>query len=180
MNALTNIYTNLSAAIFDAGIGVEFVDIDLGQLKKNGENIPIDYPAVLIKLENIAWKTEESGKQKGLVHVRLKIIYPYTEEFYIADGRIRNEVQSFFDLLTRIQGGVQSIPTGNHSRLFRINECHLDSLPEEMKWIYAIDYQCNIWEDGSEIEYEELDTDYDLIAVENRFFERTINAERVN
>ncbi|MEO8150254.1 MAG: hypothetical protein ABI723_21650, partial [Bacteroidia bacterium] len=113
------------------------------------------------------------------VHVRLKIIYSYEYEFFIAVQPYREEVGIFMDMVKAVHDAVLTIPPSTFTKLYRFNENHLETIPEEMKWIYCIDYQCNIWESGNDIDYAMHDTSYDLIGFENVFLERTIDAERV-
>ena len=182
MSAIGNLYEHLIEALFETVDGIAFVDIDLGQLKKEGENIPVEYPGLIIRFENIFWKEYDASKQIGVVHVRLKFIYPYTNEaeFYEPSAGIRTEVVAFFEIIQNIHTAVSSIAMSNHTQLFRFNENHLDNKPEEMKWVYCLDYYCNIYSDASDFaDGSTLDIDYTMLERGTMVFDRTIDAKKV-
>lgn len=182
MSALSDLYQHIVQALYETVDGIPFVDMDFGQLKKGGEEITIEYPALLIRFENVYWKEYDASKQLGAVHVRLKFIYPYTNEneYLESTDGIRNEVVSFFEIIQNIHTAVSSIPPSTHTLLYRFNENHLENKPEEMKWIYCLDYYCHIFSDGTSMgDGSTYEIDYSLIQRTNMFLENTISERKV-
>jgi hypothetical protein len=172
---LFQIYTDIAISI--AGVtAIKKCDVDLGQMKKGGEDISWDVPGVIIRNENVWWRPYEDGSQLGLVHTRLKIIYPYTSDTeYYGFEIYRTEVETFYDIIRNITAAIDGITNSAHSNFYRFNECHLNTLPAERQWIYCIDYICNIHNDASDIDGMIVFSAPDL-ATENVIYERTINA----
>lgn len=182
MNALYDLYRLVASSVNDGVAAIKKVDIDLGQLKKDGENIPVDYPLLLLRFENVFWKDFDASKQIGTVHLRLKLIYPYVNEseFYETDHGVRYEVETFYDIIQSIHDIVKDLPPGTNSRLKRFNENHIEAMPEEMKWVYCMDYYCNIYSDHSSFDDGMPPTlDYDILYRDNWFFDRTIDGKKV-
>jgi hypothetical protein len=182
MNALYDLYRFVASSLNDGVTEIKKVDIDLGQLKKGGENMPVDYPLLLIRFENVYWKDFDASKQIGTVHLRLKIIYPYVNEseFYQTDHGVRYEVETLYNIVQSVHDIMKDLPPGTNSKLKRFNENHIESLPEEMKWVYCMDYYCNIFSDHSSFDGGMLtEVDYDLLMMENRIFERTVSSKKV-
>jgi hypothetical protein len=182
MNALYDLYRLVATAIYDGIPELKKVDIDLGQLKKEGETLLIEYPALLIRFENVYWKDYDASKQIGVVHVRLKIIYPYIEDAqnYETDHGVRYEVETFFNIIQTIHEIMAALPPGTNSTLKRFNENHIENLPKDIKWIYCMDYYCNIFSDHSSFDAGmPTAVDYDLLLMENRILERTVDGKKV-
>ena len=180
VNAFNNIYANIVTAIVDSDLGFKTVDIDLGQLKKGGENIPYEEPAVLISIENTVWSYFDETRDIGVVHVRLKVIYPFTneDENYTGIHFVRTEVDTFYQLISNVNFVVKNIVPSNFSKLFRINESHFLSEPEGMKWIHTLDYLCNVLSDDGDIgDPNTLIVDYGNIDSSNAILRRAIDAK---
>lgn len=182
VTALNYLYNDIMDAVVGVVVELKTVDVDLGQLKKGGESMPLDYPALLIRFENVAWRITDAPKQIGLVHVRLKVIYPFTnaEDYYTAVHTVREEIATFYGIIQALHDAINSITGPKHSKLIRFNENHLESNPDEMKWIYCIDYYCNIDTELSDFAPETpLDADFGIISQNEIFLENTIKAKRV-
>jgi hypothetical protein len=182
MNALYDLYRLVASSIYDGIPEIKKIDIDLGQLKKEGELIPIEYPALLIRFENVFWKDYDASKQIGVVHLRLKIIYPFIEDAqnYETEHGVRLEAETFFNLIQTIHDILKDLPPGTNSQLKRFNENHIDNLPKDIKWIYCMDYYCNIFSDHSSFDGGmPLNVDYDMLMRDNWFIERTIEGKKV-
>lgn len=182
MNALYDLYRLVASSINDGIPEIKKVDIDLGQLKKGGENTPVDYPLLLIRFENVFWKEYDASKQIGVVHLRLKIIYPYVNEteLYTTDHGVRYEVETFFNIIQSIYDIIKDLPAGSNSRIKRFNENHIETLPEDYKWIYCMDYYCNIYSDHSTFDDSApIEVDYDMLNRDNWVFDRTVGGKKV-
>lgn len=182
MNALYDMYRLIASSVNDGIPEIKKVDIDLGQLKKGGENMPVDYPLMLIRFENVYWKDFDASKQIGVVHVRLKIIYPYVNEAenYATDHGVRYEVETFFNIIQSIYDIIKDLPPGSNSKLKRFNENLIETLPEEQKWVYCMDYYCNIYSDHSSFDGGmPIEVDYDMLMRDNWFFDRTVDGKKV-
>ena len=182
MSSLNTLYGILADTLYVNVPELKHIDIDLGQLTKAGAKIPVEYPGLLMRFENVMWKEFDTSKQIGLVHIRLKIIYPFVDEteYYTREHAVRTEVSTFFDLIQSINYVVSVIPIGISTKLYRFNENHLDSLPDEQKWIYCLDYYCNIYSDGSYFSTgATLDLDKNFLTNTNLFLERTIDGKKV-
>ena len=182
MSALFNLYGQIATAITDNVPEIKHVDIDIGQLKKEGAEIPVIYPAVLIRIENVYWKDYDAAKQIGVVHLRLKIIYPFENEteYYSAPHGVRTEMATFYAIVENVNRYVSLIAPGTFTRINRFNEAHLETNPEEQKWIYCLDYYCNVYSDGSDfIDGESFDFDYDLLLKFDALLDRTLRGKKV-
>lgn len=174
--ALGNLYGNIVAHLVDYVPVLKTVDIDLGQIKSGGEKLPLELPAAILKLENVVWQQYDAAKRIGIVHVRLKILVPFLndEENYAAPHSVRNEVLAFYELLHDIRQTINGITSGYHTKLYLFNESHLKSTPEDLKWTYCIDLQCNIYSDDSEIaDSGGVTIDTGTLELDNAFMERT-------
>ena len=182
MNAHYELYRLIATSIFDGVAEIKHVDFDFGQLKKDGEELQMDYPALLIRFENIYWKDYDGTKQIGVVHVRLKIIYPYVNEgeFYETDHGVRYEAETFFTIIQNIHNIVKDLPPGLNSNIVRFNENHLENIPKEAKWVYCIDYYTNIFSDNSSFDTGmPLSVDYEMLYKDSYVLERAIEGKKV-
>jgi hypothetical protein len=182
MNVLYDLYRTIASTITEGVLDIKKVDIDLGQLKKEGLALPVEFPLLLIRFQNIFWKEYSSTNQIGLVHIRLKLIYPFVEddENYFADSNVRSEVETFYDLIQTVHDCVKDIVPGPSSWIKRFNENLLETDPLELKWIYCMDYYCNVFSDGTYFDSGvAVDVDYDLLANVSLVFERALGGKRV-
>ena len=174
--ALGYLYGNIITNLVDNVATLKTVDIDMGQLKSGGENLPFELPAAILKLENVVWERFDGSKRLGTVHVRLKIIFQYLrdDENYTAPHFVRTEVMEFYELIANVRETIRQISAPYHTRLYLINESHLKSNPEDMKWAYCMDWQCNIFSDNSDCpDTGDITIDYNMLANTNEFMERS-------
>ena len=182
MSVLFDLYRTLASSLSVGVTAIKKVDIDLGQLKKEGSVLPVDYPLILIRFQNISWKEYSSTNQIGLLHIRFKIIYPFEEddENYVADGGERLEVETFYEIIQEVHQIIVDTLPGPSSLIKRFNENLLETDPIELRWIYCMDYYCNVFSDGSYFdEVMGVDVDYDILANDSLVFERTIEGKKV-
>lgn len=87
------------------------IDYDKGQLADPEKAYPLDFPAVLISLEDIAWKDEGKQIQRGTSTIAITVALLPTEVFrqdsptlnnFVANANIINEV---FTVLKSYRGG---------------------------------------------------------------------------
>lgn len=166
------IYKAIVDLLRDSGVPLKWIDIDLGQIDKDAEVIPIEFPALLLKFEDVIWK-DNADFQLGLVNVSFKFVFKFTSE---ADNytaiKVRDEAVVNLALIRDVHDRISEIRSGAFSRLLRYNQYQLKTKPEYFHWIQVVEYQCNIQSDGSIADPDNVNIDYDFIRSSNDYMER--------
>ena len=166
------IYKAIVDLLRESGVPLKWIDIDLGQIDKDAEVIPIEFPALLLKFEDVIWK-DNADFQLGLVNVSMKFVFKFTSE---ADNytaiKVRDEAVVNLALIRDVHDRISEIRSGAFSRLLRYNQYQLKTKPEYFHWIQVVEYQCNIQSDGSIVDPENVNIDYDFISNSNVYMER--------
>ena len=150
-------------------------DADLGQLEDENNQFPIDYPAVLIRFDEVIWQNtlEDGTSKRGVANISLKCIFKFTneEEWQIPLG-IRTELMEFFDVLGIIHSAVNNLSSENYSRLELYNQFHIKTKIEDMLWVTVLQYRCNVQTGGTLIPDTPVIIDSELLRSDNDFMER--------
>lgn len=174
--ALGNLYGNIVSNLTDNVSELKTIDIDMGHLKDEGAKLPYELPAAIVKIENVYYEKFDISNRLGVAHVRIRIVYAYENdtENYVAAHNVRTEVLLFFELIHNIKEAINGITGGYHSNLYLINESHLRSNTGEMKWIYCLDYLCNLYSnDADYIDTGDIIFTADLLNKYNELIRRT-------
>ena len=77
---IIELYQTLQNFLRDSGVFKSY-DIDMGQMENEGKHLPLDYPAALMKFDEIIWRDFDDAGQIGTVNVSLKMIFQFTKEY---------------------------------------------------------------------------------------------------
>lgn len=173
MEPLGLIYKAIVDLLEASGITLKWIDIDLGQIDKDAEIIPIEFPALLLKFEDVIWRDKSPDLQEGLVNISMKFVYKFQSE---ADNytaiKVRDEAVAFMQLINDVHSRIIGLRSGAFSKLLRYNQYQLKTKPEYFHWIQVVEYQCNIQSDGAIENPEVVNIDYDFIRNSNDYMER--------
>lgn len=173
MNPLTDIYEAIVSSLQNFDQRLKWIDIDLGQIDKDAVNVPIQFPAVLIKFEDVIWRDKTNEYQEGIVNISIKTVFKFMNE---ADNfiaiKIREEVIQYLELLTDIHTAMTGISGQTYSKFVRYNQYQLKTKPEYFHWIQVMEYQCLIQSNGNLDDPNNVTIDYNLIRDNNDYMER--------
>jgi len=65
---------------------LRWIDWEQGQLELPAENLPLQWPAVLVDIQDIQWSNVGNNMQTGDVQIQLRIIFDIFEDLYTVDG----------------------------------------------------------------------------------------------
>lgn len=172
-NPLFEIYQTVFNKVQEMNPIKFWFDIDMGQFDDDGYRLPITYPAILLKFEDVIWKDLDPSTQIGLVNVTVKYAHRFTSESEMRNGNSpRDEIrdclqimQDFHDLLSNVGGT-------SFSQLKRFNQYQRKTNPKDLLWVNVTQYQCNIQSNGAIDSPELLITDFTDIRNNNAFLER--------
>src|SRR5258705_429168 len=93
---------------------INWFEIDMNQNTKEGEDLPLDYPAVIFKFHEVLW--ENSGlPRQGLVSMEAKVLHKIDENTGLmqpqANGR-NDEIRRNTDLAT-INSKIEGLSSGS-------------------------------------------------------------------
>ncbi len=170
---LQDIYNGIVNQLQNSKELIKWVDLDLGQIDRDAKVIPLEFPAVLLKFEDIIWWDKIKDYQIGLVNVSVKTVFKFTNE---ADNytaiKIRDEASQFLKVLEYLHDSIGKVRGQTFSRLLRYNQYQLKSKPEFYHWIQVMEYQCNVQSNGGIDDPENVYIDYDQIRNNNTYMER--------
>ncbi len=148
-------------------------DLDMGQFDGEGYALPITYPAILLKFEDVIWKDMDNEKQIGLVNLTVKYAHRFTSESEMRSGNMpREEIRVSLQTLQALHEKLNKVSGGTFSALTRFNQYHRKTNPKDLLWVNVIQYQCNIQSNGGIDSPETLSTDFEDIRNNNLFLER--------
>ncbi|HRA60477.1 MAG TPA: hypothetical protein PLE27_04015 [Bacteroidia bacterium] len=172
MAALTNIYTKVIETLRVGGLPFSCYDIDMGQMESEGIELPLQYPAILIKLGDVVWRDFSDDVQIGTVTLSVKVIFQFQkEDEMIAQSGPRNEVIENLEMLENINTIIAGITGDSFNKFRRFNQYHPETKSKELLWIHVLQYQCNIMSNGDAPD-PALDLDVDNLKNNNSFLER--------
>ncbi|MEP7171618.1 MAG: hypothetical protein ABI855_19760, partial [Bacteroidota bacterium] len=73
-NAMNDIYTKVCGALNSLGATIKWFEIDMSQTKKEGEALPLDYPAIIFKHQDVLWENAPTP-QCGVVAMEMQILH---------------------------------------------------------------------------------------------------------
>src|SRR5438046_2401811 len=168
------VYEELVHHIAEVGV-IKWCDADMGQLEDERNQFPIDYPAVLIKFDDVIWQNtlEDGSTKRGVANISLKCIFKLNNEGdWLAALAPRNELMGFFDILGIVHTAVNLLSSGSYSRLELYNQFHIKTKVEDMLWVNVLQYRCNVQTAGTLHEGDPLVIDVELLRSDNDFMER--------
>jgi hypothetical protein len=172
-NPLLEIYQTVYTKIKEIDPTKYWFDIDMGQFDIDGSNLPITYPAILLRFEDVIWKDRDMFSQIGLVNITIKYAHRFkSESEMIAGNSPRQEIQDCLQILQTIHGQLNKISGSSFSAFTRFNQYHQKTNPKDLLWVNVIQYQCNIQSNGGIDSPELLITDFDDVRNNNVFLER--------
>jgi hypothetical protein len=154
---------------------IKWCDADFGQLEDKKKQFPIDYPAVLIKFDDVIWQNtlEDGITKRGVVNISLKTIFKLNnEQDWLSPLSPRSELMGFFDVLGLVHNTINGLSGSSYTKLTLYNQFHIKRKIEEMLWVNVLQYRCNIQTDGIAPETPEPVIDFDLLKSDNDFMER--------
>lgn len=173
MQPLIDIYQGILTALAGLGIPPKWVDLDMGQLEPGGKHLPLSYPALLCKFDDVIWKDESDTVQIGLVTVTLKVIFKFKSdaEILASQTTARAEVVSSYQLLHNIHQATTGISGTTFNKLRRFNQFQYNADPKNLISVQVLQYVCNIKSDSSNPD-SALSIDFDHVKNYNAFLER--------
>jgi hypothetical protein len=169
---LAEIYQTIITTLREGGLDIKTYDIDMGQLEEDGIDLPLQYPAVLLKLGDVIWRDKTADLQIGEVTLNVKVIFQFQkEEEILQTGIVRSEVTDNLYLLENINGSITGMSGTTFNKFKRFNQYHLNTKPKDLLWIHVMQYQCNILSDAGTPE-PALNIDYTKLKDNNSFMER--------
>ncbi len=171
---LTDIYQKLRDLITSIPATTLWFDLDIGQLDDDEVDLPMKYPAILIRFDDVTWKAMSATVQMGVVSVSVKFVYQFRQESQIINGNVtRQEVKDCLNTLFILHNQISGATNGtSFSKLTRFNQYHVRTKPNSMLWIHVLQYQCNIQSDNNIANPNVLTIDYTDILNNNYFMDR--------
>ena len=171
MSPLNDIYQSIFLKILEIDRSI-WIELDMGQLEKDGGTLPIKYPAVLLRFEDVVWKDTGTGIQIGLVNIGVKYVHHFTKENELMQGSVpRHEVKECLDTLQLIHDKLKDLTGPSFSQMKRFNQYYKKTHPKDLLWEIVMQYQCNIQSDGL-LASPITVVDYNDIRNNNDFLER--------
>ncbi|QQR95607.1 MAG: hypothetical protein IPJ93_02380 [Bacteroidota bacterium] len=170
--ALVSLYQGVITVTRDSGF-FPMCDVDMGQLENDGESLPLECPAMLMKIEDVIWRDVDDDLQMGVVNISLKMIFQFSteEEIITIPGEGRAEVIKILNLIEEYHTMITNLSGDSFNKLRRFNQYQLPINPKNLYWIHVLQYQCNIRSD-SHTPDASLDLDFDSVKNNNAFMER--------
>ena len=173
MTPLEEIYNNVCDKVRTLPKKFRWFDLDMGQLEESGNELPIEFPAVLLKFEDVIWKTRPDGVQLGIVNVTVKLAFQFIQEEQIITAMNgRQEVRDCLTTLFKLHDLLNLMHGTLFSQFRRYNQYHKDINPKDLIWQHILQYQCNIQDNGTIDEPNNLIIDINNVIDNNSFMER--------
>lgn len=171
---LTDIYQKLRDIITAIPGFTFWFDLDLGQLDDDSAELPMKFPAILVRFDDVTWKAMSPTIQLGVVCVSVKFAYQFKQENQIINGSAsRQEVKDYLNTLFVLHNQISGATNGtSFSKLTRFNQYHVRTKPNSMIWTHVLQYQCNIQSDNNIANPNVLTIDYNDILNNNTFMDR--------
>lgn len=172
-NPLINIYSSIHLKLRELPEPPKCFDVELGQFDEEGLNIPVEYPAVFLKFEDIIWNPLNEEVDIGIVNITVKTIWQFTKDnellYKFAE---REEVIQALQYAFDVDFAINQLNGESFSRLKRFNQFQETSKPQDLTWTHVVQYQCNIQSNSAIDNPDNLILDYDLLKNNNSFMER--------
>lgn len=171
---LTDIYQKLRDLVTAIPGTTVWFDLDIGQLDDDTTDLPLKFPAVLVRFDDVIWKAMSPTVQMGVVCVSVKFAYQFKQENQIVNGSAsRQEVKDCLNTIFVLHNLISGATNGtSFSKLTRFNQYHVHSNPSSLIWTHVIQYQCNIQSDNNIANPNTLTIDYVDILNNNYFMDR--------
>jgi len=171
---LVDIYQKVRDLVTSIPGNTFWFDLDIGQLDDDLVDLPLKYPAILIRFDDVTWKAMSPTVQIGVVCVSVKYVYQFKQESQIINGNVtRQEVKDCINTLFAVNAQLNGATNGtSFSKLIRFNQYHVRTKPNSMLWVHVLQYQCNIQSDGAIANPGTLAIDYVDILNNNNFMDR--------
>ncbi|MBN1340729.1 MAG: hypothetical protein JXA03_15475 [Bacteroidales bacterium] len=76
------IYRSIVKQLTDQVSGLNWIDLDGGQLEAPDESYPVQFPAAFIDFENMQYQTLQRGMQQGIATITVRVAFDIYEGFY--------------------------------------------------------------------------------------------------
>ena len=173
INPLFEIYQTVYNKIQEIDPKKYWFDINLSQFESEGCNLPIIYPAILLRFEDVIWKDRDKDLQIGLVNLTIMYAHRFLSESELMTGnKPRQEICDCLDSLQVLHEKLNKAHGKSFSALTRFNQYHRKTNPKDLLWVNVIQYQCNIQSNGKIDSPDKLITDFDDVRNNNVFLER--------
>lgn len=157
------------------GIGAfKWCDFDFGQTEHKEQEYSIEYPAVLIKFDNVIWQSPVGdGSLKGVATVSFKVMCQHLNEHdWLLPFQVRGEVITFYDLLGMLHNSRLDLTSDHYSKLRLFNQFHVKTPINEMIWVEILQYRTNIQTNGAIEDPSGLVIEFEKLREDNDFIER--------
>lgn len=173
MNPLNDIYLALLAKVRTVAIANLWFDLDMGQLDEEGNDLPLQFPAVLVKFEDVIWKTRPDGVQIGTVNIAVKFAFQFKNEAELISTTLaRPEVTECLNNLLSLHTAIDLTGGASFSQMMRYNQYQQKTNPKDLLWVQVLQYQCNIQSNGVIDAPLALIIDYNDVKDNNAFMDR--------
>src|ERR1043165_570713 len=171
---LTDIYQKLRDLVTSIPGTTFWYDLDTGQLEDDTTDLPLKFPAILVRFDDVTWKAMSPTVQIGVVCVSVKFAYQFKQESQILNGNAtRQEVKDCLNTLFVVHNQINGATNGtSFSKLTRFNQYNVPTKPVNLIWTHVLQYQCNIQSDNNIANPTVLTIDYTDILNNNYFMDR--------
>jgi hypothetical protein len=141
---MENIFNDIQTALKTNVPEIKWIDIDENQLEVFAENIPVDFPCVLVAFPQANYSNIGRHQQVGEVTVMLKVAFRVYERFNAAvDSTFRTQAFAHFAVLRKVMQQIHCLSTaaGHYTPLIRKSWRKTNSIDPK---VYEIEFQCNI------------------------------------
>lgn len=170
---LTAAYQSVGELLIGTGY-VKWFDIDFGQGINSDDEYVIEYPAALLRCDDVIWQgTTEDGSRRGVLTISIKIICKLlSEEDWYTPLGYRNEVLAYYEMLSQIHSVVETVHSDSLSDLKLFNQFHVKTPLKEKLWVQVLQYRCNIQTNGMVDNPDDIVISVDSLQNDNDYLER--------
>jgi hypothetical protein len=150
INPINDVFMQLVQQIDVAHLGIQYMDIDLGQIDTVREDKPIECPGILFRLDDVVWKDKNPTLQIGMLNVTLKVVFRFEREEDNFEGiKTRVEAKEALLILNQLHEVIQAIRFSSFTRLLRYNQYTIKTKHQSNYWVQVMEYRCNVQSDGN-------------------------------
>ena len=179
INPINDVFMQLVQAIDLAHLGINYMDIDLGQIDTTKEDKPIECPGILFRLDDVVWKDKTPTVQIGMLNVTMKVVFRFEREEDNFEGiKTRVEAKIALLILNQLHDVIQAIRFSSFTRLLRYNQYTIKTKHNSNYWVQVMEYRCNIQSDGMVDDPEIVEVFTSEVDKDANYFERREENQR--